>query len=79
MRTVRDEKGRDWRIWHVQPQSAVLIQNSPEMGGGWLCFESDSGKRRLTRPPEHWATMTDQELLKLMEQASEARRVGALG
>jgi hypothetical protein len=75
MRMVSDDQGRVWRIWHVVPQSAVLIQTSPEMGEGWLCFESDSGKRRLMKPPAEWATLGDQDLLKLMDGAVEARKV----
>jgi hypothetical protein len=76
MRTVRDTQGRSWRIWHVMPQSAVLVQTSPEMGQGWLCFESDGDKRRLVQPPERWATMSDDELLKLMARAAEVRKAG---
>ncbi|HEY0023135.1 MAG TPA: hypothetical protein VGB24_09495 [Longimicrobium sp.] len=74
MRTVRDAQGRNWRIWHVVPQSAVLIQTSPQMGQGWLCFESDGDKRRMAQPPEHWATMTDAELLELLSGASEVKK-----
>lgn len=75
MRTVRDGQGRVWKIWHVVPQSAVLIQTSPEMGGGWLCFESESDKRRLARPPEGWAGLSDKALLELKDRAVEARKV----
>lgn len=76
MRTVRDTQGRSWRIWHVMPQSAVLVQTSPEMGCGWLCFESDGNKRRLVQPPDHWAAMTDDQLLTLMRHAAEVKKVG---
>ena len=79
MRTVTDELGRSWRIWHVMPQSAVLIQTSPEMARGWLCFESESEKRRLSQPPEQWATMADEDLLKLMSGAREVRKAGMSG
>jgi hypothetical protein len=29
---------------------------------GWLCFESDQGKRRLSPIPADWATCSDEEL-----------------
>ncbi len=74
MRTVTDTQGRNWRIWHVVPQSAVLIQTSPQMSQGWLCFESDGDKRRMAQPPENWATMTDAELLQLLAGASEVKK-----
>lgn len=74
MRTVTDTQGRNWRIWHVVPQSAVLLQTSPQMSQGWLCFESDGDKRRMTQPPEGWATMTDAELLELLDGASEVKK-----
>ena len=56
------------------PQSAVLLQTSPQMSQGWLCFESDGDKRRMTQPPESWATMSDAELLELLDGASEVRK-----
>ena len=74
MRTVTDTEGRNWRIWHVVPQSAVLLQTSPQMSKGWLCFESDGDKRRMTQPPENWATMTDAELMELLSRASEVKK-----
>ncbi len=76
MRTVRDAQGRNWRIWHVMPQSEVLVRTSPDMGRGWLCFESDGDKRRLVQPPGDWATMTDDELLKLMKGAAGVKKAG---
>jgi hypothetical protein len=74
MRTVTDTQGRNWRIWHVVPQSAVLIQTSPQMSQGWLCFESDGDKRRMAQPPENWAALTDAELLELLSGASEVKK-----
>lgn len=77
MRTVSDTEGRVWRVWHVVPQSAVLLQTQPRMSRGWLCFESDGDKRRLAEPPGNWAAMSDGELLALMGRAAEAKRVEA--
>jgi hypothetical protein len=58
----------------VVPQSAVLLQTSPQMSQGWLCFESDGDKWRLTGPPENWATLADAELLGLMSRAAAVKK-----
>jgi len=83
MRMVNDTEGRVWRVWHVVPQSAALIQTSPQMSRGWLCFESDGDKRRLAEPPENWSRMSDHELLGLMSLAAEVKKaelkVGQMG
>ena len=43
---------------------------------GWLCFESDREKRRLSPIPENWTTCSD-ELLEVY--ARHAERVAAAG
>ena len=40
---------------------------------GWLCFQSPSEKRRLTRIPPGWETMSDAELWNLLNEASPVR------
>ena len=42
---------------------------NPRLSGGWLCFESDHGKRRLAPPPPSWEEAPDEELATLWEQA----------
>ena len=69
MRTLRDNEGRSWRVWHVRPQSSVLRGASPELANGWLCFESDNEKRRLAEPRADWESLGDDELLALLAQA----------
>lgn len=41
---------------------------------GWLCFEAAGSKRRLTRYPQRWREFSDDELVKLLEQAQPAPR-----
>lgn len=43
---------------------------------GWLCFESDSEKRRLTPIPPNWDERTDGELEALCGAASSRPSVG---
>jgi hypothetical protein len=42
---------------------------SPRLTGGWLCFESENGKRRLAPPPPDWEDAPDAELATLWERA----------
>jgi hypothetical protein len=69
MRTLRDNEGRSWRVWHVRPQSGVLKGASSELAHGWLCFETDGEKRRLPQPQVDWESLSDQELLGLLDRA----------
>lgn len=45
---------------------------SPDLVGGWLCFERDDVKRRLTPIPTGWQHLSDEELERLCEQALAA-------
>jgi hypothetical protein len=42
---------------------------SPALAKGWLCFESEHGKRRLAPPPVRWEDIPESELAELWEQA----------
>lgn len=42
---------------------------SPQLTGGWLCFESENGKRRLAPPPPDWEDAPDEELATFWERA----------
>jgi hypothetical protein len=69
MRTLRDNEGRSWRVWHVRPQSGVLKGASSELAHGWLCFETDGEKRRFPQPHVEWESFADDELLALLGRA----------
>lgn len=69
MRTLKDDEGRSWRVWHVRPQSGVLKGASSELAHGWLCFETDGEKRRLPQPPGEWESLPDPQLLALLGRA----------
>ena len=49
---------------------------TPGLEQGWLCFECDSEKRRLTPIPAGWDQHSDQELEALCEAASARPRIG---
>lgn len=42
---------------------------SPGLAGGWLCFESEHGKRRLAPPPVLWEEVPEDELIALWQKA----------
>jgi hypothetical protein len=73
MRTINDNKGLSWRVWRITPQSQVLQSTASGMSRGWLCFESQDGKRRLVDPPRDWESYPESRLLELLEQASPVR------
>lgn len=77
MRTFKDAEGRAWRVWQVVPQSDILKSTSPELAGGWLCFEKDGEKRRLLGPLDGWHTAPDTELVAMLERATLVKQVGA--
>ena len=41
----------------------------PDLREGWLAFQSDLERRRLTPIPDMWEELPDEELLRLMRQA----------
>lgn len=82
-RAFRDEKGIYWEVWEVHPRGrADLIPPgmrkdlqlvSPELGEGWLAFESAGERRRFAPIPLGWAERTRQGLMELLEQAKVVR------
>jgi hypothetical protein len=77
MRTFADSTGIEWTVYEVKRQGAVADRWSylpEEFGDGWLCFESDLSKRRLTPIPARWREFSDGELERILEQASSVNR-----
>jgi hypothetical protein len=78
MRTITDSAGVQWTVFEVKGQvgSRERLSYLPqEFGDGWLCFESEIGKRRLTPVPARWREFSDAELERLLGQAQPANRV----
>lgn len=48
---------------------------TPGLERGWLCFESESEKRRLTPIPPEWDQRTDEELAALCSEATARPQV----
>lgn len=69
-----DRRGQDVLAYEgperrQQERRASVPFVSPALAGGWLCFESEHGKRRLAPPPVLWEEIPDAELVALWEQA----------
>jgi hypothetical protein len=77
MRTFIDTHGTEWTVFEVK-RSVVgpsgRVSFLPDgLSHGWLCFESELGKRRLPRFPSNWRQFTDRELETLVRAATPAR------
>ena len=76
MRTVADSTGTVWTVFEVKKAGAgdQWTYLPEQFGNGWLCFESDVAKRRLTPIPPEWSEMSDAELLGLQKKAQPVVR-----
>jgi len=76
MRTVTDSNRTVWTIFEVKKTGAAdqWTYLPEQFGNGWLCFESDIAKRRLTPVPPGWGRMSDIDLLGLLKRAQPVVR-----
>lgn len=77
MKTFRDSSGTDWTVFEVRRNVSAKADLSYLPTGysdGWLCFESETAKKRLIRYPERWRDFTDAELETLLGEALVAPR-----
>jgi hypothetical protein len=76
MRTIADSAGIVWTVFEVKkPGGEDKWSYLPEQfGRGWLCFESNISKRRLTPVPARWSEFSDHELEGLLKKAQPVSR-----
>lgn len=78
VREFTDQTGRTWRAWPVIPgltrASASGRSFLGDFQNGWICFEGldSTARRRLPRRQPSWASVTDDELQRLLAQAIDA-------
>jgi hypothetical protein len=78
VREFTDDAGRIWRAWPVIPgQSQSSVKRRGILGdfqNGWICFEgvNIAARRRFPFRPAGWASITDQELRRLLEESIDA-------
>jgi len=77
MRILTDTSGTEWTVFEVKraADSQERWTYLPEeFGDGWLCFESNVSKRRLTPIPPRWREFSDEELQRLLQAALPVNR-----
>jgi hypothetical protein len=79
VREFRDESGREWRAWSVEPAEIHPQTKSEDYLSdcyviGWIVFETRDGKekRRLCPWPANWASLSDEALRGLLNKADSA-------
>jgi len=79
MRTMADSTGTVWTVFEVKKTGASdqWAYLPEQFGNGWLCFESDVAKRRLTPIPPGWSELSDGDILVLMNAAQPVIRARA--
>ena len=78
LREFRDGDGTLWRVWNVTVESldkrTTAEDYMRDWQDGWLCFESDSTRRRLADFPAGWAELSEAELCSLLARAQDVKR-----
>lgn len=78
MRNFTDTAGTEWTVFEVRRQGneednwAYLPRG---FRAGWLCFESDAGKRRLSPVPDAWKSADSSNLERMLRRAMPVVRV----
>lgn len=78
VREFTDNSGHPWRAWPVIPGLSRASASGRNFLGnfqeGWICFEAidSAARRRLPRRQTSWASVTDDELQRLLAQAIDA-------
>ena len=74
-RTFVDSAGVEWTVWAVHPEDRQVTRATRLRGTysqGWLAFESEAGKRRLTPIPAGWEQVSEAELERMCTTAEQA-------
>ncbi len=76
MRTFRDGAGVEWTVFEVRRTNEESNWAYLPRGfrSGWLCFESVSGKRRLSPVPDGWKLQEEDDLERMMKRATPVGR-----
>jgi hypothetical protein len=78
VREFTDDAGNAWRAWPVIPRQSQSNPKRRNILGdfqeGWICFEGVDmpARRRLPYRPADWASVTPQELRRLLGESIDA-------
>ena len=65
-----DARGIEWEVWEIRPRTMPAdLAGGWNDWSGWLCFESATHRRHLSRYPAHWATLPPHALAALCDTA----------
>jgi len=82
MRQIRDAAGVEWMVYEVNPVLSEWRASDSLPDGyrnGWLCFESQTEKRRLLPLPTGWQELPPEQLSALLVTAVQVRRAAQYG
>lgn len=76
MRTFRDTAGVEWTVFEVRRANDETNWAYLPRGfrSGWLCFESLTGKRRLSPVPDGWKLLEPVDLEAMLRRATPVGR-----
>ncbi|MEP6732665.1 MAG: hypothetical protein ABJE10_18620 [bacterium] len=70
VREITDERGEVWQVFAVHPGTESGANSLTDtFKGGWLCFLSGKGRRRVAPIPEGWEAMSDHSLRRMLSVA----------
>jgi hypothetical protein len=78
VREFTDDAGHTWRAWPVIPRQSQSGGRRRSLLGdfqdGWICFEGVdiAARRRLPYRPPGWASITEQDLRRLLGESIDA-------
>jgi hypothetical protein len=69
LRDIRDSHGTPWQVFEIRPSNIPrsILDVRGDFADGWLCFLSEHERRRLAVYPADWETMSEGELVALLE------------
>ncbi len=67
LRVFKDAAGVVWRVWSTVPVMTTGVADAYRVG--WLTFESDATRRRLSPIPADWETAKESQLRAYCAQA----------
>lgn len=77
LRELIDDRAIHWVVFAVQPTTAgrAMAGTRADLSRGWLCFQSETERRRLPSIPPGWEAMDDDTLLALLADTPATPRV----
>jgi len=69
-----ERRGEPERRSVADRRARLRMHLSPSLQGGWLVFETETEKRRITPIPDGWDALPDDELDRLRQRAAPVPR-----